>query len=557
MKKHLFLPFLIGLFLMFAPILNAQERSEPRKTRQGYLGVQPVSLNDGFRDMLETEREHGVVLVQVVPDSPADEAGLRRLDLLLRINQTDVTSVEDLAAAVREASPGTEVTLTVLRNGNTLERTVTLGRHPDSVRAGSSKNRTGPANQAEDTSEGPGDVEEFAERLEKLDGDREPTGDHSPEKLREQMKQFLNEHPPDQKSEEKEEGSTKRHQFKKFLKRLKKEYGEALREKLIPETRRQFRRLIKEFRGMMKDEKLNAFRDEMRAYLRYLKEHRLDKLTSPETTRHIKGVLKKWNRRFSRSMKRFEKTFDRNMDRYMKRLDRQMKELKKLKERLQSSAEEDPSEETERGRPDQKQPFLGVHATANPEGDGLLVRAVADGAPADRAGLRGGDVILGMDGSAHGAVDGFREALFRHRPGDRVKLRVSRNGWKKVLKVELGARDRKEGRPSTPNSGGESSGDRSRIRAGTDTGEDRGNGSVQKLFGGVLSSVVEDVVNGKLSLDRIHALLDMARWQLNRRQVRLTGAFSVRDGEGRVLFQWSGQQNPVQMIKVIEFLLPK
>jgi S1-C subfamily serine protease len=50
-------------------------------------------------------------------------------------------------------------------------------------------------------------------------------------------------------------------------------------------------------------------------------------------------------------------------------------------------------------------------AVGLPERDGLLVRAVADGSPADHAGLRRGDLIVAVDGSETDRLDALHNAL--------------------------------------------------------------------------------------------------------------------------------------------------
>jgi S1-C subfamily serine protease len=59
---------------------------------------------------------------------------------------------------------------------------------------------------------------------------------------------------------------------------------------------------------------------------------------------------------------------------------------------------------------------------------GVLVAAVSDGGPAQRAGLRVGDVVLTLDGAATPSVDAVHKLLTRERVGQRVSLTVLRDG---------------------------------------------------------------------------------------------------------------------------------
>jgi putative serine protease PepD len=87
-------------------------------------------------------------------------------------------------------------------------------------------------------------------------------------------------------------------------------------------------------------------------------------------------------------------------------------------------------------------PYLGVSTTtlAPGQGDGAQVADVTAGGPAQRAGLRTGDVIVGIDGSAVAAPDDVAAAIADREPGDRVDIEVRRDGGRATVSVELGRR---------------------------------------------------------------------------------------------------------------------
>ncbi len=88
--------------------------------------------------------------------------------------------------------------------------------------------------------------------------------------------------------------------------------------------------------------------------------------------------------------------------------------------------------------------YLGtVPSFAEFEGKGVLLQGVRAGSPADAAGVRGGDVIIGMgDGSIDDLYE-FTYALRERKPGDRVVVRVLRAGEELRLEAVLGERKKK------------------------------------------------------------------------------------------------------------------
>ena len=63
----------------------------------------------------------------VTPGGPADEAGLREGDVILRVDTHPVTDPDELIVAIRARAPGESVVLTVLRDGSERDLEVTLG----------------------------------------------------------------------------------------------------------------------------------------------------------------------------------------------------------------------------------------------------------------------------------------------------------------------------------------------------------------------------------------------------------------------------------------------
>ncbi len=69
-------------------------------------------------------------IVGVTPDSPAEKAGLRAEDVILRIDDHDVRSIADLDAILHTKLPGHRITMEVRRGDAQMTLTITLGKRP-------------------------------------------------------------------------------------------------------------------------------------------------------------------------------------------------------------------------------------------------------------------------------------------------------------------------------------------------------------------------------------------------------------------------------------------
>jgi serine protease Do len=104
----------------------------PAQADPGYLGVHLQDLDDALIEALDLgDATDGVLISDVVDDSPAEEAGLRRGDVITQFDGDAVRSVRSLTRKVRRADSGDEVVVGYLRKGDPREVTVTLGESPE------------------------------------------------------------------------------------------------------------------------------------------------------------------------------------------------------------------------------------------------------------------------------------------------------------------------------------------------------------------------------------------------------------------------------------------
>ena len=100
------------------------------RVRRGYLGVgaQPVRLPRRLDRQLG--QETGLLLVSVEPDSPAERGGLSLGDTIIALDGHPVRHMDDLLALLSGDRVGSTVPVRILRGGQVLELTVTIGERP-------------------------------------------------------------------------------------------------------------------------------------------------------------------------------------------------------------------------------------------------------------------------------------------------------------------------------------------------------------------------------------------------------------------------------------------
>ena len=134
----------------FAVPISTVKRSlaqleEDGEVEYAYIGVTSQSLYPQLARKLDLETDFGGLISEVVPGSPADEAGLRggdgKLrfqagsydtggDVILAVEGREVVTPDDLAHTISTFQPGETVTLEILRDGQHEQVEVTLGHRP-------------------------------------------------------------------------------------------------------------------------------------------------------------------------------------------------------------------------------------------------------------------------------------------------------------------------------------------------------------------------------------------------------------------------------------------
>lgn len=87
-----------------------------------WLGIYTQTVDKDLKEAFDLESDKGVIVKYVVPDSPADQAGLRQGDIVLKIDNQPTDDADQLVDIVTGYNPGDEISMLIIRDGK--EKTI-------------------------------------------------------------------------------------------------------------------------------------------------------------------------------------------------------------------------------------------------------------------------------------------------------------------------------------------------------------------------------------------------------------------------------------------------
>ncbi len=99
-----------------------------------FLGVKVEKLSDQLRKYFGVENELGILISEVIKNSPAENAGVRAGDIIIQIAEREVKNYADLIRGLNYFDPGDEVNLVVVRDKSTKSIEVKLGK-PENIKS--------------------------------------------------------------------------------------------------------------------------------------------------------------------------------------------------------------------------------------------------------------------------------------------------------------------------------------------------------------------------------------------------------------------------------------
>lgn len=112
----------------------AEQLKKDGYVTRGWLGVIIQEVNKELAESFGLNKPAGALVAKVLPDSPAESAGLQEGDIILRFDGNEITLSSDLPHQVGRVMPGKTVNVDVKRGGKNERVKVTIGTLPDENR---------------------------------------------------------------------------------------------------------------------------------------------------------------------------------------------------------------------------------------------------------------------------------------------------------------------------------------------------------------------------------------------------------------------------------------
>jgi len=100
------------------------------KVRRGWLGIVIQPVSEGLAEGLGLPKNKGEIIASVSPGAPADRAGLQQGDVVLKVNNQEVTEDNSLSYIVSNTPIGSRIPIEVLRGDKKLTLNATLAERP-------------------------------------------------------------------------------------------------------------------------------------------------------------------------------------------------------------------------------------------------------------------------------------------------------------------------------------------------------------------------------------------------------------------------------------------
>ena len=110
-----------------------EQLKEDGRVTRGWLGVYIQEVTQDLAKSFGLERPQGALISGVLPDSPASHAEIEVGDIVLQVNDKDLSEVVQLPHIIGSMQPGEKAVLGILRKGDKIKLKVTIAELPDDI----------------------------------------------------------------------------------------------------------------------------------------------------------------------------------------------------------------------------------------------------------------------------------------------------------------------------------------------------------------------------------------------------------------------------------------
>src|SRR5690606_2015317 len=118
------------------------------ETRRGWLGVRIQPVTDDIAESLGMDKARGALVAGIIKGGPVEDGSVQPGDVIVRFDGKEVRQMRDLPRLVAESPVGKAVEVVVVRKGEELTVSVTLGRLEDGQQLAEDENGEAPEDTA-------------------------------------------------------------------------------------------------------------------------------------------------------------------------------------------------------------------------------------------------------------------------------------------------------------------------------------------------------------------------------------------------------------------------
>ncbi len=106
---------------------------EGKEIEYGWLGVTVQDLNENLGDYFGIKEKKGALVNKVLKDGPAEKAGLKESDVIVKFQGEPIANIRELIKKVGDTEVGKKVKIQVVSNNTTKDLEVVLGKRPANI----------------------------------------------------------------------------------------------------------------------------------------------------------------------------------------------------------------------------------------------------------------------------------------------------------------------------------------------------------------------------------------------------------------------------------------